>query len=65
MSMKSSPKSVNMLGYTAKGLCRLIEIMPTEKGRIFLDHLGGLNLITDVLESSGSYLAGFGSQRDL
>ena len=43
----------------------MIEIMPTEKGRMFLDHLGGLNLITDVLESSGSFLAGFGSQRDL
>lgn len=65
MSMKSSPKFVNMRGYMAKGLCRLIEIMPTEKGRILLDLVGELNLITDILEISGSFLAGFGSQRDL
>lgn len=64
MSMKSSPKSVNMLRYMAKRLGRLIEIMPIERGRILLDHLGGLNLITYVLESSGSFLAGFDSQRD-
>lgn len=43
----------------------MIEIMPTEKGRILLDLVGELNLITDVLEISGSFLAGFGSQRDL
>ena len=64
MSMKSYPKSVNMLHYVAKRLCRLIEIMPIEKGRILPDHLGGLHLITYVLESSGSLLAGFDSQRD-